>query len=55
MWGQRIVVVLDEQHRLENMPDMDDNPVKEAPGSGYRVQIPLDGQDCAIGLLARYL
>jgi len=41
--------------RLENMLDMDDNPVKEAPGGGYRVQIPLDGQDYAMGLLARYL
>jgi len=41
--------------RLENMLDMDGNPIKEAPGGGYRVQILLDGQDCAMGLLARYL
>ena len=41
--------------RLKNMLDMDDKPVKEAPGSGYRVQIPLDGQDFTMGLLARYL
>jgi hypothetical protein len=31
------------------------NTVKEAPGGGYRVQIPLDGQDYETGLLARYL
>ena len=41
--------------RLENMFDMDGNPVEEAPGGGYRVQIPLDEQDCTMGLLARYL
>ena len=41
--------------RLKNMLDMDDKPVKEAPGGGYRVQIPLDGQDFTMGLLARYL
>jgi putative protease len=41
--------------RLKNMLDMDDNPVKEAPGGGYRVQIPLDGQDFEMGLLARNL
>ena len=41
--------------RLKNMLDMDDKPVKEAPGGGYRVQIPLDGQNCTMGLLARYL
>jgi putative protease len=41
--------------RLKNMLDMDDNPVTEAPGGGYQVQIPLDGQDFTMGLLARYL
>ncbi len=41
--------------RLENMLDMDGNPMDEAPGGGYRVQIPLDGQDYEMGLLARYL
>ena len=35
--------------------DMDGNPMKEAPGGGYQVQIPLDGQDFEMGLLARYL
>jgi len=41
--------------RLENMFDMDGNPMEEAPGGGYRVQISLDEQDCKMGLLARYL
>jgi putative protease len=41
--------------RLENMLDMDGNPMQEAPGGGYQVQIPLDGQDYEMGLLARYL
>jgi putative protease len=41
--------------RLENMLDMDGNPMQEAPGGGYRVQIPLDGQDHEMGLLARYI
>ena len=29
--------------------------MKEAPGGGYRVQIPVEGQDYEMGLLARYL
>jgi putative protease len=41
--------------RLENMLDMDGKPMQVAPGGGYRVQIPLDGQDYEMGLLARYL
>jgi putative protease len=41
--------------RLETMLDMDGIPMNEAPGSGYRVQIPLDRQDFEMGLLARYL
>ncbi len=41
--------------RLENMLDMDGNPMNEAPGGGYRVQVPLDSEDFAMGLLARYL
>jgi putative protease len=41
--------------RLTDMFDMEGNPVKEAPGSGYRVQIPLHGQEHEMGLLARKL
>ena len=41
--------------RLETMLDMEGNPMHEAPGGGYQVQIPLDRQDFKMGLLARYL
>jgi putative protease len=41
--------------RLENMFDMEGNAMTEAPGGGYRVQIPLAGQDYTMGLLARNL
>jgi putative protease len=41
--------------RLEKMFDLDGHPMEEAPGGGYRVQIPLDGQDYTMGLLARNL
>ena len=41
--------------RLENMLDMDGNPMAEAPGGGYRVQIPLDAHNYEMGLLARNL
>ena len=56
--GDELELILPEGNRifrLENMLDMDGNPIKEAPDGGYRVQILLDGQDCAMGLLARYL
>ena len=56
--GDQLELILPEGNRtfrLKNMLDMDDRPVKEAPGGGYRVQIPLDGQDFTMGLLARYL
>ncbi len=38
--------------RLEQMRDMDGNPVTVAPGSGYHVQIPLDETAIEMGLLA---
>ena len=41
--------------RLEQMLDMDGNPMEEAPGGGYRVQIPLEAGNHAMGLLARNL
>jgi putative protease len=56
--GDKLELILPGGNRtfcLETMLDMDDNPVKEAPGGGYRVQIPLDRQNYAMGLLARYL
>ncbi|UCC56048.1 MAG: tRNA 5-hydroxyuridine modification protein YegQ [Gammaproteobacteria bacterium] len=41
--------------RLEEMCDMDGNLMQEVPGGGYRVQIPLQARDYAMGLLARNL
>jgi len=38
--------------RLEQMCDMDGNPVSVAPGSGYQVQIPLHETTVEMGLLA---
>ena len=56
--GDKLELILPGGNRtfcLETMLDMDGNPVKEALGGGYRVQIPLDRQNYAMGLLARYL
>jgi len=56
--GDKLELILpggNRTFRLENMFDMDGNPMEEAPGGGYRVQIPLDEQDYNMGLLARYL
>jgi len=56
--GDKLELILPRGNRtfcLETMLDMDGNPVKEALGGGYRVQIPLDRQNYAMGLLARYL
>ncbi|MDH3526237.1 MAG: tRNA 5-hydroxyuridine modification protein YegQ [Gammaproteobacteria bacterium] len=41
--------------RLADMRDMEGNRMQEAPGGGYRVQIPLDGPVPEMGLLARRL
>jgi len=38
--------------RLEKMHDMEGQPTEVAPGSGYRVQIPMDDDECELGLLA---
>jgi len=38
--------------RLEEMHDMDGHPTDVAPGSGYRVQIPMEDDECELGLLA---
>ena len=56
--GDKLELILPGGNRtfcLETMLDMDGNPMEEALGGGYRVQIPLDGQDYKMGLLARYL
>jgi len=38
--------------RLQEMHDMDGQPTDVAPGSGYRVQIPVENGECELGLLA---
>jgi putative protease len=38
--------------RLNEMRDLQGRVTEVAPGSGYRVRIPLDGKDCGMGLLA---
>jgi len=38
--------------RLEEMHDMEGQPTEVAPGSGYRVQIPVQDGECELGLLA---
>ncbi|HEC18904.1 MAG TPA: U32 family peptidase [Gammaproteobacteria bacterium] len=41
--------------RLDEMFDLDNKPMKVAPGSGHRVLIPWQGQSGELGLVARYL
>jgi len=56
--GDELELILPDGNRnfrLENMFDMEGNSMTEAPGGGYRVRIPLTGEDHAMGLLARLL
>jgi putative protease len=56
--GDELELILPDGNRtfrLEDMLDMDGNPMAEAPGGGYRVQIPLDAHNYKMGLLARNL
>jgi putative protease len=56
--GDELELILpDGNHtfRLEEMHDMDGRLMQEVPGGGYRVQIPLEARDYAMGLLARNL
>ncbi|OOZ42301.1 U32 family peptidase [Solemya pervernicosa gill symbiont] len=41
--------------KLESMQDMKGNAMDEAPGSDYRVRIPLPADGSEMGMLARYL
>ena len=41
--------------KLTDMLDMDGEPIREAPGSGYKVQIRLDQGEYDLGLLARHI
>ena len=56
--GDKLELILpDGNHtfHLEEMRDLDGRPLQEAPGGGYRVQIPLAARDYRMGLLARNL
>ncbi len=56
--GDRLELILPEGNRdwvLEAMEDRDGNPLREAPGGGWEVRIPLPARDGRHGLIARYL
>ena len=56
--GDELELILpggNHRFRLERMLDMDGNAMTEAPGGGYRVQIPLSANNYEMGLLARNL
>ncbi len=56
--GDEMELVLPGGNRsfwLADMRDMDGKTMREVPGGGYRVQIPLDGPVPEMGLLARRL
>ncbi len=56
--GDKLELVLPDGNRdfvLEGMEDMHGHSMDEVPGGGYRVRIPLDREDYAMGLLARYV
>jgi putative protease len=56
--GDELELILpggNHRFRLERMFDREGAWLREAPGGGYRVRIPLDVPDCAMGLLARTL
>lgn len=56
--GDTMELVLPKGNRdftLEHMEDIKGHPMREVPGGGYRVRIPLQSDDYAMGLLARYL
>lgn len=40
---------------IEDMRDLEGRPLAEAPGSGWRVRLPLPAEQVELGLLARYL
>ena len=44
-----------QSFRLEAMEDLQGVPMEEAPGGGYRVQIPSPVEDPRMGLIAKYL
>jgi len=56
--GDNMELVLPQGNRdftLERMEDLKGNAMKEVPGGGYRVRIPIASADYSMGLLARYV
>jgi len=56
--GDTMELVLPRGNRdfkLERMEDLKGHPMQEVPGGGYRIRIPLQPGDYAMGLLARYV
>jgi len=56
--GDRMELILPTGNRefvVEDMRDLHGQPLAEAPGSGWRVLLPLPAEHLELGLLARYL
>ncbi|MEW6728098.1 MAG: tRNA 5-hydroxyuridine modification protein YegQ [Pseudomonadota bacterium] len=56
--GDRMELILPSGNRefvVEEMRDLEGRPLAEAPGSGWRVRLPLPAEQVELGLLARYL
>jgi putative protease len=56
--GDRLELILPQGNLdivLQHMEDERGNPMREAPGGGYNVRIPVPAGDCRNGLIARYL
>ncbi len=56
--GDRMELILPSGNHdfvVEEMRDLEGRPLAEAPGSGWRVRLPLPAEQLELGLLARYL
>jgi putative protease len=56
--GDRMELILPSGNHdfvIEDMRDLEGRPLTEAPGSGWRVRLPLPAEQVELGLLARYL
>ncbi|KPK09889.1 MAG: protease [Acidithiobacillales bacterium SG8_45] len=56
--GDKLELVLPQGNRdfvLSDMEDLKGEKMREVPGGGYRVRIPVTADDYSMGLLARYL
>ncbi|MDM7322718.1 MAG: tRNA 5-hydroxyuridine modification protein YegQ [Gammaproteobacteria bacterium] len=56
--GDRMELILPSGNHdfvIEDMRDLEGRPLTEAPGSGWRIRMPLPVEQVELGLLARYL